>query len=232
MNLSFDIPASEFQARKKRRIESLSGAATAISVVPKPAPTSAPGVHEIATYLPGRLEFEHELDNEAEDAVKDLEFGIVMDYGGAEVPEDENDNDVRARKRWEETRVGRSNGKRKRTESLGPPPLSNGKPMTNGVNGHIAPNGHIKKTKLKSEEAGTRDVSEAATGPEGDSINEDATVPLLPAETPDSIRFKLSLLDMYHQRVARRHEAKNFIFERGLLEYKKVCLDFFWLFSV
>ena len=225
MDLSFNIPPSEFQARKKRRIESLSGATTATSVVPKPAPTSAPGVHEIATYLPGRLEFEHELDNEAEDIVKDIEFGMVMDYGGDEVPEDENDNDVKARKRWEETRAGKVTGKRKRTDSLGPSPLSNGKPMANGVNGHIVPNGHIK-TKPKPEEAGTRDTSEAATCPEGDSTNEDAAAPLLPTETPESIRFKLSLLDMYHQRVARRHEAKNFIFERGLLDYKKVGLNF------
>jgi transcriptional adapter 2-alpha len=226
MDISFDIPSSEFQARKKRRIESLSNAVASTSVAPKPAPTSAPGVHEIATYLPGRLEFEHELDNEAEDIVKDLEFGVVMHYGGDDIPEDENDNDVKARKRWEETQPGRSTGKRKRTDSLGPT-LPNGKPMTNGVNGHALANGYAK---TKREEADTRDASEAATGAEGDATPEDTTTPLLPIETPESIRFKLSLLDMYHQRVAKRHEAKNFIFERGLLDYKKVSLAYLLLF--
>lgn len=225
MDVSFDIPPSEFQARKKRRIESLTSAVAATSVIPKPPPTSAPGVHEIATYLPGRLEFEHELDNEAEDMVKDLEFGVVMDYGGDELPQDENDNDIKARKRWEETRSGRVTGKRKRNESLGPipSPLSNGKPMVNGVNGHGLANGYVK-AKLNSEEGDTRDGSGAVTGAEGESATEDTTAPLLPIETPESIRFKLSLLDMYHQRVAKRHEAKHFIFERGLLDYKKVCL--------
>lgn len=225
MNLSFDIPPSEFQARKKRRIESLSNAVATTAVVPKPAPTSAPGVHEIATYLPGRLEFEQELDNDAEDTVKDLEFGVVMDYGGDEVPEDENDNDVKARKRWEETWTARSTGKRKRTDSLGPAPLFNGKPMTNGVNGHAMANGYTK-AKINSEETDTRDASEAAPGADGDASPDDTTAPLLPIETQESIRFKLSLLDMYHQHVARRHEAKNVIFERGLLDYKKVCLNF------
>ncbi|KAF8532520.1 hypothetical protein JB92DRAFT_2802615 [Gautieria morchelliformis] len=221
VDLSFEIPASEFQARKKRRIESLSNAATSTSVVPKPAPTSAPGVHEIATYLPGRLEFEHELDNEAEDMVKDIEFGIVMDYGGDEVPEDENDNDVKSRKRWEETQPSRITGKRKRSDSLDRISLPSARPMVNGVNGHAVANGFVK-TKIKTEEADTRGVSEAATGAEGDPTTENVAAPLLPIETTESIRFKLSLLDMYHQHVARRHEAKNFIFERGLLEYKKM----------
>ncbi|KAF8590925.1 SWIRM-domain-containing protein [Ramaria rubella] len=218
MKLSFNISTSEFQARKKRRIEALSSAVTATSVVPKVAPTSAPGVHEIATYLPGRLEFEHELDNEAEDAVKDLEFGVVMDYGGHELPEDENDNDVKARKRWEESRKDQKPLKRKRMDSNTPQP--NGKLMSNGVNGHLT-NGYAK-FKLKSEDPETRDVSEAATAAEGDSNGDESTAPLLPTETQESIRFKLSLLDMYLQRVAKRHEAKAFIFERGLLEYKKM----------
>jgi transcriptional adapter 2-alpha len=39
--------------------------------------------------MPGRREFEHEAENEAEDLVKDLEFGIVLDHGGDQQPDDE-----------------------------------------------------------------------------------------------------------------------------------------------
>lgn len=223
MDLSFNIAPADFQARKRRRIESLSNAVAAAAVAPKPAPTSAPGVHEIATYLPGRLEFEHEQDNEAEDVVKDLEFGVVLDYGGDDMPEDDNDNDVKARKRWSETRKDKGKGMRKNTDNMSGPSLSNAKPMVNGVNGngHNLTNGHIKP-KSKSADLEGRDTSEAGTGADGESTVEDAAAPLLPIETAKSIRFKLSLLDMYHRRVARRHETKAFIFERGLLEYKKV----------
>ncbi|KIJ54664.1 hypothetical protein M422DRAFT_24568 [Sphaerobolus stellatus SS14] len=207
MDLTFDIPQTEFQARKKRRIEALSvSLAAGANIAPKAAPVSAPGVHEVATYFPGRLEFEHELDNEAEDAVKDLEFGFVKDYGGDEIPEDENDPDVQARKTFEESR----GVKRKRSESSG------GKAIVNGINGHYAvSNGHVK-VQPKTEEHASE--AAAATG-EGENA-EDA--PLLPIETADSVRFKLSMLEMYHQHVARRNEAKVFIFQRGLLEYKKM----------
>ncbi|KAG1853072.1 hypothetical protein F4604DRAFT_1933341 [Suillus subluteus] len=40
---------------------------TSLPPPPKVSPTSAPGAHEIGTFLPGMLEFERELDNEAED---------------------------------------------------------------------------------------------------------------------------------------------------------------------
>jgi transcriptional adapter 2-alpha len=222
MDLTFDVPPAEFQARKKRRIEALSSTlAAGANVAPKQAPVSGPGVHEIATYLPGRLEFEHELDNEAEDSVKDLEFGLVADYGGNDIPEDENDVDVKARKRWEETRKDRGT-KRKRCDSEHAPAQSNDKPLPNGVNGHSLPNGYVK-LKAKTEDD-IRGTSETATLAEPETVEEPAS-PLLPIETPESIRFKLSLLNMYHKHVARRHEAKAFMFQRGLLEYKKVCMD-------
>lgn len=177
---------------------------------PKPAPTSQPGMHEIATFLPGRLEFEHEHDNEAEDLVKDLEFGIVSDFGGDQIVEDENDPDVKARVKWEEDkRLGILPGQRADSMPAGKGPLING-----NVNGyHI--NGDIKK--LKSEDVvmangnGTTDDEEEPTQP-------------LPYETKDSLTFKLSLLETYFQRVEKRLEAKAVIFERGLLEYKKVRL--------
>lgn len=37
--------------------------------------------------MPGRLEFEHELENDAELAVKDMEFGLVYAFDGDQQPE-------------------------------------------------------------------------------------------------------------------------------------------------
>jgi len=167
----------------------------------KSAPTSMPGIHEITGFLPGRLEFEHELDNEAEDLVKDLEFGYVSDFGGEEMVEDENDPDVKARQKWEEDkRLGILPGQR-----AGSLPVV--------VNGYHA-NGDMKK--LKSEDASV-------------NADEDADEPTQPQpyETQDSIIFKLTLLESYFQRVDKRHEVKALIFERGLLDYKKVCFGWF-----
>lgn len=44
-----------------------------------------------------------------------------------------------------------------------------------------------------------------------------------PLETKKSLEFKLTLIEMYNQRIQKRHEAKALMFDRGLLDYKKVC---------
>lgn len=70
------ISREEFQSKKKRRIEARrEEAAKHTPSAPKTKPTaSVPSCHEIQGYMPGRLEFETEFDNEAEMAVKDLFF--------------------------------------------------------------------------------------------------------------------------------------------------------------
>lgn len=70
------IPREEFQARKKRRIENRkAAAANAPPLAPKKKPTaSVPACHEIQGYMPGRMEFEVEYENEAETTVKDMFF--------------------------------------------------------------------------------------------------------------------------------------------------------------
>ncbi|KZS98547.1 hypothetical protein SISNIDRAFT_462467 [Sistotremastrum niveocremeum HHB9708] len=176
MDKEFVVDPQEFQQRKRRRIESIPAATAA--AIPKPAPTSVPGVHEVATFLPGRLEFEHEVDNDAEDLVKDLEFGLVYQYGGDVIVEDENDLDVKAR-------VQDS------LEQTPAPTLEAEKNTPPGENG------------------------------QSDNADEEPHVPL-PVESDESIEFKLTLLEMYHQRVEKRLHAKAFIFDRGLLEYKKM----------
>ena len=71
-----EIPREEFQARKKRRIEDRKEAAkNAPPATPKQKPTaSVPACHEVQGYMPGRLEFETEYFNEAEEAVQHMQF--------------------------------------------------------------------------------------------------------------------------------------------------------------
>ncbi|OIW28309.1 transcriptional adaptor 2 [Coniochaeta ligniaria NRRL 30616] len=76
MGLMNEISRDEFQARKKRRIEDRREAAkNAPTLQAKTKPTaSVPACHEIQGYMPGRLEFETEYANEAEEAVQLMQF--------------------------------------------------------------------------------------------------------------------------------------------------------------
>ncbi|KAL8914546.1 MAG: hypothetical protein Q9171_000899 [Xanthocarpia ochracea] len=76
LSLIEEIPREEFQARKKRRIEDRKDAAkSAAPATPKQKPTaSVPACHEVQGYMPGRLEFETEFCNEAEEAVQHMMF--------------------------------------------------------------------------------------------------------------------------------------------------------------
>lgn len=173
---------------------------------PKVAPTSAPSVHEVATFLPGRLEFEHELDNEAEDLVKDLEFGICWEWGGDEIPEDENDLDVKARAKW--------------ADELKDKDTPAGKSLPKTTNGLL--NGNYTNGGSSSRESRSRseDMSKADGGAEEGEAEEQTQPP--PIETPETLAFKLSLIESYCQRVDKRIENKAFMFERGLLNYKQM----------
>ncbi|KIV89532.1 hypothetical protein PV10_06925 [Exophiala mesophila] len=70
------IPKDEFQARKKRRIEERKEIAkSAPPATPKQKPTaSVPACHEVQGFMPGRLEFETEFANDAEEAVQHMSF--------------------------------------------------------------------------------------------------------------------------------------------------------------
>ncbi|KAL8694315.1 MAG: hypothetical protein Q9218_001020 [Villophora microphyllina] len=76
LSLVEEIPRETFQARKKRRIEERKEAAkSAPPATPKQKPTaSVPACHEVQGYMPGRLEFEAEFCNEAEEAVQHMQF--------------------------------------------------------------------------------------------------------------------------------------------------------------
>lgn len=74
--LSDRVPRDVFQANKKRRIEKKKeDAKNAPPATPKQKPTaSVPACHEVQGYMPGRLEFETEYFNEAEEAVQHMQF--------------------------------------------------------------------------------------------------------------------------------------------------------------
>lgn len=76
--LSDEVPREEFQARKKRRIderkEAIAAQANTAPSVPTKPTSSVPSCHEVSGYMPGRLEFENEYFNEAEEAVQHMQF--------------------------------------------------------------------------------------------------------------------------------------------------------------
>ena len=65
-------------------------------------------------------------------------------------------------------------------------------------------------------------VKEEGQENQGDAGETEEPVLPPPYETRDSIDFKLTLLEMYNQRVEKRLEAKAIMFDRNLTEYKKV----------
>jgi len=82
--IDFTGEVEAFQGRKKARLEELQSRPLAL---PPPKPlASAPTCHEVAGFMPGRLEFETEYENEAETLIKDLEFGQVLAFGGDDQP--------------------------------------------------------------------------------------------------------------------------------------------------
>lgn len=89
--LQDEISKEEFQSRKKRRIEERKEAAKAAPpATPKQKPTaSVPSCHEVQGYMPGRLEFETEFCNEAEEAVQHMQFepGNGLNANGEMEPE-------------------------------------------------------------------------------------------------------------------------------------------------
>lgn len=131
--------------------------------------TSAPTNHEIQGFMSGRLDFETEVENDAEEQVKDLEFGLVMGYGGADQPEP------------------------------GPPPASEPTPAD--------------KKDAEGGDADSNDTTLEGSLPD-------------PIETEDSTALKITLLDIYFERLDRRQESKSFAFDRGMLDFKKVKICF------
>ncbi|KAG8826935.1 Transcriptional adapter ada2 [Serendipita sp. 411] len=178
--MEFETTQEEMHNRKRDRLKNLT---INPPLPPQPALNSGPTSHEVAGFMPGRLEFEHELENDAEDFVKDLEFGIVRAYGGDEQIQDPADA----------AKLAAAVEARREAANL----LSRATP-----NGHMhgSPASDTKDEELKDD------------------------LPQIPdaVESKESIETKLALLRAYSDRIDKRLQAKSLIFQRGLLEYRKL----------
>ncbi|CAE6439213.1 hypothetical protein ACGC1H_006886 [Rhizoctonia solani] len=168
LDREFDVDYEVFQERKKQRIINLRESLKKKSGPAQPF-VSGPTNHEVGGFMPGRREFEHEAENEAEDLVKDLEFGIVLDYGGDQQPDDEE------------------------------------KPEGDSMDVDV-------EVKVENE-------SDAKNSNTDD--DDEPQAPLVP-ESSDSMQLKLTLLDMYNEKVDARIEAKAIVLERGLTDHKRI----------
>ncbi|KAG5439092.1 hypothetical protein PCANB_001390 [Pneumocystis canis] len=73
-HLTFNIDREEFQKRRKERVKQ-SSSTDKLAPPQKQKPiVSTPSCHEIQGYMPGRLEFETEYENDAELTIKDINF--------------------------------------------------------------------------------------------------------------------------------------------------------------
>jgi transcriptional adapter 2-alpha len=220
MKRKIEITPDEFHSRKRRRIAEMD---SALPPLPVSAPQAIPANHEVAGFMPGRLEFEHEPDNEAEHTIMDLTFGTCHEFGGNDIPEDETDPDLRARQRWIDDHMLGPDGLpynsstyaamgMKSTGGKGKTVASSNGHGTNGVNGI---NGRARDKRSKEEDGDGED------GEDKPDEADEETEPM-PMESEESLAFKLTLIEAYSQRMQRRDEIRQLIFDRNLVDFKKV----------
>ncbi|WWC87792.1 uncharacterized protein L201_002684 [Kwoniella dendrophila CBS 6074] len=213
MDKEYNVDPDEFQARKKARIEEMRKP----HALPPPnaAPlVSAPTNHEVAGFMPGRLEFEHEVDNEAEMAVKDMEFALVYKYGGDVQPEAKVTKPPDEEEEEEEEEDGEEGdgeeGKAKSQETV--------KKEDNDEE-----NVNIKdEAEVEQPEAGPSSSPSKETTKKGKGKAKAEDPPLPDLEDEDELEVKLAMLDIYFSKLDKRLDAKEILFDRGLTEHKKI----------
>jgi transcriptional adapter 2-alpha len=231
MDMTFNIDPDDFQVRKKARIEELRkpqgelwhdlmlvSAHHLALPLPNAAPlVSAPTNHEIAGFMPGRLEFEHEVENEAEMAVKDMEFGLVWKYGGDEQPQAV----VTVAAPEEATEEEGEDQAGQKGESSKSRDITSGDQKGKDV--------QAKEEKVEQPEAsGSRSGSPRSQGsPKEDGEAKSngkgkAKEVVEDVEDEDELDVKLAMLEIYFSKLDKRDEAKEVLFDRCLTDYKKV----------
>lgn len=257
----FNISQEEFQQRKKRRIEEMR----------KPAPlppaaietkASAPQNHEVAGFMPGRLEFDHEVENEAELVIKDMDFGLVWAFGGDEMQEgkapsggrdgidnengdaadgDDNDDDDDDEQNAT-TKPGRPaqqqssktvSGTSMAGKKAGGKGKSSKQPAASQtVTASDTPHSGADTMDVDAEDADTaveppKLGRQTSKDPKPDAADDpstatDAATPILEVEDPEDMKIKLTVLEIYYERLGIRRQVKDFIFSRGLMDYKRL----------
>ncbi|SNX84681.1 related to ADA2 - general transcriptional adaptor or co-activator [Melanopsichium pennsylvanicum] len=204
-SLSFipSISQDEFQRRKRRRVETLREAQASYSPPKSAKPlVSAPTNHsELVGFMPGRLEFEHEYEQEAEHLIKDIEFGRVYEFGGADMPSE-----------WEALGSKATQG-HARMEASGRGGPTSKKATQNAQDD--------KQANADGEAADDQPATADQEDKDKDKDAEPEDKPFDWDEDPTDLHLKLTVIDMYNERLDRRLRRKHFIFERNLVDYRR-----------
>lgn len=156
--------------------------------------------------MPGRLEFEHEVENDAEMAVKDLEFARVWRYGGDEQPESKPvvvvDEEI------PEEDEAEKDGEVKSGEEVKVK-------LEQGVEA-----GKVEEVDTKPDIQALENGTNVDPGKNGEKGKEESGE--LEVEDEDELDVKLALMDIYFSKLDKREEAKEIIFDRGLTDHKRV----------
>lgn len=195
--------------------------------------------------MPGRLEFEHEVENEAEMVIKDMDFGLVSAWGGFDMREGPPPGGGRdgPPETEGETRNGRS--QKQSTKTIGSS-AAGGKSAGKTVGGKKPAENGDKKKDSNGDETDVIDVDDDedegrplaqlvdAVNHETDADNDDgkdkdeADEHALPAnielEDPEDMELKLTALEIYYERLGTRQDVKDFLFDRGLMDHKRVSM--------
>ncbi|WFD44851.1 Transcriptional adapter ada2 [Malassezia psittaci] len=253
-NFAYDISPEEFQRERREHIERLR--AEQASFVPpkqnsKPL-TSAPTSHsEITGFMPGRLEFEHEFEQDAEHLVKDMEFGRVYQFGGDAMP-DEYDalgeqGATQGHARMEAS--GRGGPVTQRTTETSTEDeneeefIDATEQPSDSVEGahraktSKAPNqaeaaeavGNAAADEAEHQSSDTKSNHEKEAGDEekpkadGEKGEADDSGDRAPDwdEDPLDLRLKLAVLEMYNDALDKRTRKKHFLFSRNLMDYRR-----------
>ncbi|KAJ9100114.1 hypothetical protein QFC19_005794 [Naganishia cerealis] len=216
MKAKIDITQEEFQARKRARIEKMRQPAPIPLTAIEQTKASAPTNHEVAGFMPGRLEFEHEVENDAEMVIKDMEFGLVFAYGGDEIPEAPTKGDkpmVVSDKPVVSSKALPSSAKKPEKKEA-----DKTKPATEDVEMADASGDITKDTATETRE--NEKVKQEAEESEGEQ--DTAIQPGMHLEDDEDLELKLAALEIYYEKLQHRAEVKDFIFDRALMDYKRM----------
>ncbi|KAL9939797.1 hypothetical protein V8E36_001614 [Tilletia maclaganii] len=241
-----DITPDEFRQRKRRRIETLreTQAAYVPPKLTKPLVSQPTHHSEIAGFMPGRLEFEYEYEHEAENLIKDLEFGKVYKYGGELIPGDKDVAEAAtaaiaasisgaAAADARTQRTGQAVSLRGAAPVKTEAGAGQGDVSMDAGDGDHGDESQMQTSAAQQQESTNAPTSAAAaatasateTGAAG-AASGGGEAPT-DDKTPDwdedeaDVELKLTVLRMYNERLDRRARKKDFIFERNLVDYKK-----------
>lgn len=170
--------------------------------------------------MPGRLEFETEWENDAEALIKDMEFGLVHRYGGDDQPTREVAMAAHAKREGISIPVDNAATASAARNPQASAPSNRGLGSSTGPGASGDDAGASLASEMKADQNQTGDK-----GKEGDKeADKPEEVLQIWDETDDDLELKLTIMEIYNERIGRRLEAKHLVFDRGLLDYKNMAI--------